>query len=442
MSDSPTNNSVPEPSAATPDAQTAADLIRQKVARVYSDEPAAVTEAAEVRAVQHRSKHQQFMYELSTSGKNLATVQTEWHDYYQALPADEKHQVWQEFYDSQSLAIHPQPAPGTPVEAERQAQKLAEHKSQIVASDRVRAATPTRASPKLRDARSTAEIQAALRNKVTAGGKLQAKHHLQSLLFGLGMGVVVVIIFLFGFFNEVLIAPFIQPSRVAAATPLIVTSTSVAPTNTPEVIIPKINVEIPVDYNETSTDENTIENDLENGVVHYPTTVMPGQMGNTAFFGHSSNNIFNKGKYKFAFVLLHTLVTGDTFYLTYSGKVYVYKVISRAIVDPSDISVLGTVTGQTATATLITCDPPGTSLHRLVVVGQQISPDPSGNATPVVTTAASAPTVLPGNGPTLWSRFVRTVFGKISLFVVLLAVFLLLIRWVNKPLRLAGKVGR
>ena len=62
-------------------------------------------------------------------------------------------------------------------------------------------------------ARSTKEVQAAIRDKVTAGGKLKAKHHLQSLLFGLGMGLIVVIIFLFGFFNEVFIAPFIQPSR-------------------------------------------------------------------------------------------------------------------------------------------------------------------------------------------------------------------------------------
>ena len=189
--------------------------------------------------------------------------------------------------------------------------------------------------------------------------------------------MIVLIIFLFGFFNEVIIAPFIQPSRTAAATPLIVSSDSVAPTTTPEVIIPKINVEIPVNYSETSTNEADIENALENGVVHYPTTALPGQTGNAAFFGHSSNNIFNKGKYKFAFVLLHTLVPGDTFYLTYNGKVYVYKVISRTIVDPSNVGVLGPVPGQTATATLITCDPPGTSLHRLIVVGQQISPDPS-----------------------------------------------------------------
>jgi len=427
------NDDLSLPAAAAPgdppDAQVAAEVIRQKVARAYANEPVATQELAEAESSPERSKHQQFMYGLGASGKNLATIQTEWHNYYQSLPDIEKHQVWQEFYDSQALlTAYRQTASGS--------QTLAQHKQQ--------AAKPRPTKTKLRDARSASEVQTAIRDSVTAGGKLQTKHHLQSLLFGLSMGVLVIIIFLFSFFNEVIIAPFIQPSRTSAATPLIIGSSSVAPTPNPEVIIPKINVEIPVDYSETSTNENAIENDLQSGVVHYPTTVMPGQQGNTAFFGHSSNNIFNKGKYKFAFVLLHTLVPGDTFYLTYNDTAYVYKVISRSIVDPSDVGVLGPVAGQTATATLITCDPPGTSLHRLIVVGQQISPDPSGNAQ--ATTAAAvtggSPTSLPGNGPTLWARFISTVIGKASTIIVLIAALWLVIRWINQPVRLAKKHGQ
>lgn len=416
---------------ATPVAgEEAADLIRQKVARIYADEPDAVQELVEAEEAPRRSKHQQFMHELSTSGKDLATIQTQWHNYYIGLPDTEKHQVWQEFYASNAaLATHTE----RPADDVAAAQVLAQHKHQ--AGTPARHKTSTKAA-RLKDARTAKDVQAAIRHKVSAGGKLEAKHHLQSLLFGLGMGTIVLIIFLFSFFNEVIIAPFIQPSRVAAATPIIVDANSVAPTSTPEVIIPKINVEIPVNYDETSTDENTIENDLESGIVHYPTTVLPGQQGNTAFFGHSSNNIFNKGKYKFAFVLLHTLVPGDTFYLTYNSKVYVYKVISKSVVEPNDVGVLGPVDGQTATATLITCDPPGTSLHRLVIVGQQISPDPSGNVAAASSSpAGNSPTSLPSEGPTLLGRLSRTGAGK-SLGVIIIVVALLLtVRWVNKPLR-------
>lgn len=427
------SDDLPEPPATTPDsppdAGAAVDVIRQKLARLYKDEPVAEQELVEAETTPQRSKHQQFMYDLGTSGKDLATIQTEWHNYYQGLSDRAKHQVWKEFYDSQSQLT------GQPAAASKatDAQVLSRHKQQ--------AAKPR--GRKLREVRSASDVQSAIRHSVTAGGQLKAKHHLQSLLFGLSMGALVIFIFLFGFFNEVIIAPFIQPGRASASTPIIIGSDSVAPTPNPEVIIPKINVQIPADYSETSTDENAIENDLESGVVHYPTTVVPGQQGNAAFFGHSSNNIFNKGKYKFAFVLLHTLVPGDTFYLTYNNTVYVYKVISRNIVDPSDVGVLGPVAGQTATATLITCDPPGTSLHRLVVVGQQISPDPSGNvaATTAAAPTTASPTSLPGNGPTAWTSFIRTAVGKVVTIVVLLGVCWMIVRWINKPLRKLGKLA-
>lgn len=409
--------------------RSAIELIRGKVDKIYTSEPDVKEELSESEQVQHRSKHQQFMYELGVSGKDLASIQTEWHNYYQSLSDTEKNQVWQEFYASQNRLVH-HSQPSTKARVTRQ-----------LAQNRLRKKAPSRPKiPKIRDSRSTNEIQRVIRHNVTAGGKLKAKHHLQSILFGLGIGCLAVLIFMFGFFNEVFIAPFIQPSRVQASTPLIVSSSSVAPTTNPEVIIPKINVEIPIVYNETSTNESVIENDLQDGVVHYPTTVLPGENGNTAYFGHSSNNIFNQGRYKFAFVLLHTLVNGDTFYLTNNGKIYVYKVISHTIVSPNDVGVLGPVSGQTATATLITCDPPGTSINRLVVVGQQISPDPSGNsqaASPTPTT--TLPTELPGNGQTLWGRFISNVTGKVimaaAVIVGLIALRRVFYKQTNKLLK-------
>lgn len=423
-----------------PDADAAAALIRQKLDEIYGEEPSAREEAAEAEAVQHRSKHQQFMHELTASGKDLAAVQTEWHNYYQNLPPDEKHQVWQEFYASRQTLTGTGGSEAVPAEAEPNPRALSQHKQQAASISRKAKERAERGrSPKLRDARSKAEVRDAIRDKVTAGGKLEAKHHVQSLLFGLGMGFVVLVIFLFGFFNEVFIAPFIQPSRAAASTPLIVSNSSVAPSAKPEVIIPKINVQIPVVYGQTSIAEDVLQNALDSGVIHYPTTAVPGQNGNASFFGHSSNNIFNKGKYKFAFVMLHNLVPGDTFYLTHKSKVYVYKVISKKVVEPSEVGVLNPIPGKPATATLITCDPPGTSLRRLVVVGEQISPDPAGNsqAAPTVTTTANAssdsPDALPGNGETLLGRFVRSGFGKAVIVVVVLAAVVIILRRLNRP---------
>jgi LPXTG-site transpeptidase (sortase) family protein len=362
----------------------------------------------------------------------LATIQTEWHNYYQALPPEEQQNVWQEFYDSQRQLSPTPPEPETKPSPEPDPQTLAIHKHQ--------ASRPSRSKPRLRDARNAQDIQAAIRHNITAGGKLEAKHHVQSLLFGLSMGAIVVLIFLFGFFNEVVLSPFIKPGRVSADAPLIVSNDTVAPSAKPEIIIPKINVQIPVDYNQTTIEEKVLETALDNGILHYPTTSRPGENGNAAFFGHSSNNIFNKGKYKFAFVMLNQLTTGDTFYLTHKGKVYVYKVFSKKVVEPHQVEVLNPIPDKTATATLITCDPPGTSLKRLVVVGEQVSPSPADNSksTGLTTATRSQPSdgsTLIGNGPTAWTRFIRTPLGKVLTSLILLAAFVAIVRWVNAPAR-------
>lgn len=419
----------------------AADLIRRKLETLYSQEPDA---GAEVAIEQHtpeliqpkRSSHQQFMHQLSASGKSLAEIQTSWHSYYAALSDNEKHAVWQEFYASNNQRsssynqfvtqapevakahIATQPAPTMPqpqLPAFPQAQKPSERKLKthkkpqnfappsgaIVVAEHVPHEKPTKV-----DSKHVAALKRTIKKRVNlnAATQAKAKQHVKSLVFGLGTGSLVLLFVLFGLFNEVIITPFIQPSRHASATPIILDSNSVAPSAESEVIIPKINVEIPVDYTQTTTDESAIEDALNDGTVHYPSTSKPGEKGNAAIFGHSSNNIFNPGKYKFAFVLLHTLVPGDIFYLTYNNKIYSYRVYDKQIVSPSTVSVLDPVAGKTATATLITCDPPGTSLNRLIIWGEQISPDPNGNGNATASVAATTPTQIVGNGPTLWQR--------------------------------------
>lgn len=138
--------------------------------------------------------------------------------------------------------------------------------------------------------------------------------------------------------------------------------------------IPKINVNAPVIY-ATNNSEAAIQKDLESGVVHYAGTANPGENGNGVIFGHSSNDWWEPGNYKFAFVLLDKLQPGDTFTINYQSKQYLYQVYAKKVVEPTDLSVLK----QTSTpeATLITCTPPGTSWKRLVVQAKQISPAPS-----------------------------------------------------------------
>jgi len=426
------------------DKDPAVEMIRQKIQNLYAEEPDAKEEITE--AVHHThpgSKHQQFMAGLNASGRSIAEIQAAWHSYYIDLPDNEKHEVWQEFYiqngntaaaapgqaSQPATLVNPNPllaqaaqaVPAAPVHQPAQASQITSHAAvHHRVTHRHRAAARAAVSAHREKASAVKKrIIETVKSAAADGGngKLTHKHHLQSLFFGLGCGAVVIVIFLFSFFNEVIIAPFIQPSRDVNNTPVIVDTASAVITGGTKIIIPKINLEIPVDYSQTTTSEAAIETALDSGIVHYPSTTKPGETGNAAYFGHSSNNIFNPGKYKFAFVLLHELQDGDVFYLNYGDKTYAYKVFSKTIVSPSQVGVLDPIPGHAATATLITCDPPGTSINRLVVVGDQISPDPNTNGAPAEQTATSvsSSTVaseasLPGNGPSLWSRLVNSIF--------------------------------
>jgi sortase A len=421
----PLTNSEKQSDTANP----AVEMIRRKIDALYADEPDARQELAEADAAPVRSKHQQVMHDLSTSGRSLAEIQTAWHQYYAGLSDNEKHQVWQEFYvvNSQRPSAYTTYAAsqtrketnGTQPERQHHDPKVPAHHQathkpahrivQVDEDDTKAVVVDHDVPPYARYTPSEKRSMAAIKKHVLhtvrnrSAAQLKAKQHLQSLLFGIGMGVLVLLVVLFGLFNNLVIAPFIRPgSGNANATPIILSTDGIAPTDQDQVIIPKINVELPYSTG-ASTDEASMQTALEEGAVHYPSTSEPGQKGNTAFFGHSSNNIFNKGKYKFAFVLLHELVPGDIFYLTHGGKVYTYKVYDKKIVNPDETWVLNPVQDKTATATLITCDPPGTTLHRLVVWGEQVNPDPNGNVTPI-TPAVDAPTSLPSDGPSLWSR--------------------------------------
>ncbi len=393
--------------ASKPDPNQAAEIIRKKLNELYTDEPKAKEELEEIKETGTHSKHQKYMLELSNSGKSLAEIQTAWHNYYINLPNNEKHAVWQEFYENHARAaklIHTKKV-GTKAETlteqkppEKQTLKP---KKQLSGSVEVSKSKPQR---------TTSEVKEQILNKVTARGKLQKSHHVQSLLFGVGMGLIVVFIFMFGFFNERFLAPLVTPSKNVSNTPIIVDPNAGVVSLEPKIIIPKINVEVPVNYDVKTINEKEIQNGLESGVVHYPSSPTPGQNGNVAIVGHSSNNIFNRGKYKFAFVLLNRLQEGDTFMLNYNGQRYIYKIYTKKIVKPNEVSVLGSA-DRPATATLITCDPPGTAANRLVVIGEQISPSPKNNT--VATTnqdIAGQPAIVPGNAESLFQRMFGWLF--------------------------------
>jgi len=82
-------------------------------------------------------------------------------------------------------------------------------------------------------------------------------------------------------------------------------------------------------------------------------------------------------------------------------------VYTKKVVSPDETAVLGPVEGKIATATLITCDPPGSTKHRLVVWGEQVTPDPASNSAAAEPSEALQTQNLPDNGPSAWTRLWR-----------------------------------
>ena len=107
--------------------------------------------------------------------------------------------------------------------------------------------------------------------------------------------------------------------------------------------------------------------DLEDSLVHYGGTGLPGQYGTGVIFGHSSLPQFYSPKnYESIFSLLPTLKVGDEIFLTYDGMEYVYAVYDMEVLDPTDLSVLEQQFDGSY-ITLVTCVPPGTTWKRLDV---------------------------------------------------------------------------
>lgn len=182
------------------------------------------------------------------------------------------------------------------------------------------------------------------------------------------------------------------------------------------IIIPKINVNAPLIFIDT-TEEKAVLTALQNGVVHYAGTAKPGDNGNAVFFGHSSNDVWEKGNYKFVFVLLEKLSVGDTYEIHYQSRKYVYQVESTAVVAPTDLSVLNQT--MLPYSTLITCTPPGTSWKRFIVKAKQIAPAPIQTSTQVASTTPNQSTqssnaVLPSAAPNLFEQVQSFFTGLIS----------------------------
>ena len=131
--------------------------------------------------------------------------------------------------------------------------------------------------------------------------------------------------------------------------------------------VPSLGIIVPVVYVGAATEE-VFQPALEHGVVHFPHSALAGQVGNVYIFGHSSDYVWSKGKYKNIFALLPKTEIGAEILLTdEKGNLFTYLVTKKFVVAANDVSVLSQATGGKRILTLQTSYPIGTALKRYIV---------------------------------------------------------------------------
>ena len=219
------------------------------------------------------------------------------------------------------------------------------------------------------------DLRRKIRKKATDNAKKSRRHrHLFPILAGLA----VMLLILFLQYNRLIFAPimaYVSPgnapaSQIEAIDPTITQKVSADP----RLIIPKLNVDVPVHFG-ISLDE--VMEAMNNGVAHYRiagASAYPGEIGNLVITGHSAGDVYSSNQYKYIFSGLERLDDGDLIYINYNSVRYTYRVIKKEVVEPTDVAALVVETDKPL-LTLVTCTPLGTSRYRLLVTAKQISPD-------------------------------------------------------------------
>lgn len=145
------------------------------------------------------------------------------------------------------------------------------------------------------------------------------------------------------------------------------------------IIIPTIGKNIPlIDIKQQKVEwidelNDIFMKELENGVIRYPGSAKPWEEGNSFIFGHSSNFPWMQWEYNDVFSLLDHVTYDDEVVVYYGQEKHTYKIRTKDVISPGDVSVLKDDGNDKSKLTLMTCWPIGTTLNRLVLTGDLIS---------------------------------------------------------------------
>ena len=254
------------------------------------------------------------------------------------------------------------------------------------------------------------DLRNSIRRKINDKAKKvrRSRHFMPAMI-----ACAVMVAFLFLQYNRVLFAyveAYVSPGAAEPESIIVSPNTTVAPSNEARLLIPKIAVDVPIIWDANAADTNSLNKAMDKGIVWFNVqgaNAKPGEKGNFVVSGHSSNDWTDGGNYKFIFARLEKITAGDVVYANYNGTRYTYKITGTKVVKPTDVSALQ-IGNDKPYITLVTCTPLGTAQNRLLVFGEQISPNPNeAKAVEQKSSASTSTKKMPANSPT----FLQRIFG-------------------------------
>lgn len=255
-----------------------------------------------------------------------------------------------------------------------------------------------------------------LKNERVAEGKIQRLHHRRRLIPIFAV-LAVILVALFLQYNRLIFAPimaYVSPDTGSVSTSLEAIDPTITETISPDprLIIPKLNIDVPVAFNISPA---AVDEAMNHGVAQFMVpgaNALPGQIGNLVITGHSAGDIYSYNPYKFIFSGLERLQPGDLIYVNYESTRYTYQMTRRETVEPTNVAALVYETDRPM-LTLITCTPLGTSRYRLLITAEQISP--SYNADNIAAPSdgeQDTDFTMPANEPSFFENLWGNLFGR------------------------------
>lgn len=396
-----------QPTARSLQRDAAADVVRQQIDSLYQNDPqynhdpaaktaqpaTADTPAGDTKASPSNITAGPGAVTLSTMSSDSPYQRTHDENSHQTDPSawQKYHSAWQSYYQQYYERYY--------------VGRVHEVKQALEAEAKVPEPEPANLS----NDEAMYDLRSKLRNEINERAqKVRKSRHFVPIL----AGVMVMLVFLFLQYNRNVFAAmnaYVTPSTLDPSALIIDPNSAGAVSSDPRLIIPKIGVDVPIVWDAVASNEASLNAAMDKGVAWFNikgANAKPGEMGNFAVSGHSSNDWLDQGEYKFIFARLEQMGEGDAIYVNYNSVRYTYTVTHTQVVKPTEVGALRVGTDKPR-ITLITCTPLGTALNRLLVFADQVSPDPSAATAHTESDDASSATKMPSNSPT----FLERIFG-------------------------------